>query len=111
MIYTLTLITLLLFTITSCDYFTDAPLKVKFKPDASPEKILKLISSAIDHGPKKVKLSSRLHKDLALTKDQSYLLVSSIIKHEFNIQISDAEIDKITTVSDIINHINKHLPK
>lgn len=71
------------------------------------EKIKKLIAEQLDVEEKDIALDSSFQEDLdADSLDVVELIMA--IEDEFDIEISDEEAEKISTVKDAVNYIQNH---
>jgi acyl carrier protein len=67
-------------------------------------KIVPIITEQLEIESAKIKLSSRLIDDLSADSLDAVEIVMGI-EEKFNIEIPDAEIDKIKTVEDIVQYL------
>ncbi len=70
------------------------------------EKVIKIISDAIKVDSSQISLASNFREDLNLDSLDIVELVMKM-EDEFKIDISEEESEKLKTVQDVVNYINK----
>lgn len=71
------------------------------------EKVRKIIADTLSKTEAEIKLESSLTEDLGADSLEIVELAMAM-EEEFSIEIPDEDIEKISTVKDIIDYINEH---
>jgi acyl carrier protein len=71
------------------------------------EKVRKIIADTLSKSESEIKLESSLTEDLGADSLEVVELTMAM-EEEFSIEIPDEDIEKLSTVKDIIDYINEH---